>query len=318
MEELLDLLLTPHLAAIRQLLLEQEARYDSDKRGFRRFRELLAGVRDLRATHLDLGGDVVAIGRREELSEEEYARLYRVLREFMPWRKGPFNIFGIEIDAEWRSERKWNRLLPALPDLRGKVIADIGSNNGYYMFRMAAQEPRLVLGFEPTFHHYFTFRVLNHLAGLNNLQTVGLGVEQIKLFPECFDVVFLMGIIYHRISPITMLQEIWEAMKAGATLIVESQAIPGEEPVALFPEQRYAKAPGTYFVPTAPCLRNWLLRAGFREVDFVCSHPMDSTEQRQTEWMAFESYQDYLDPDNPKLTVEGYPAPIRVYFRAVK
>ncbi len=34
-------------------------------------------------------------------------------------------------------------------------------------------------------------------------------------------------------------------MKKGGTLIVESQAIPGEEAVALFPERRYAKAPGT-------------------------------------------------------------------------
>ena len=47
-------------------------------------------------------------------------------------------------------------------------------------------------------------------------------------------------------------------MKPGGFLIVESQGIPGREPTALFPAQRYAKVPGTYFVPTGSCLANWL------------------------------------------------------------
>ena len=97
--------------------------------------------------------------------------------------------------------------------------------------------------------------------------------------------------------------------------MVESQAIPGDEPVALFPERRYAKAPGTYFIPTARCLKNWMLRAGFIDVEIFCIHPMSSVEQRQTEWMTFESYADFIDSDNPSLTVEGYPAPLRVFLK---
>jgi tRNA (mo5U34)-methyltransferase len=240
------------------------------------------------------------------------------MRGFMPWRKGPFNIFGIHIDAEWRSERKWNRVLPVLPELKSKVVADIGCSNGYYMFRMAHHQPRLVVGFEPYLHHFYTFKTLNAFAGLDNLAVELLGIEHIGLFRESFDVVFLMGILYHRSSPIDALRDIREAMKSGGTLIVESQGIPGNEPHALFPESRYAKVPGTYFVPTSTCLANWLSRAGFTGVEVFHSHPMSSMEQRKTAWMEFESYADFIDQQDQSLTVEGYPAPIRIFLKARK
>ena len=92
--------------------------------------------------------------------------------------------------------------------------------------------------------------------------------------------------------------------------------IPGKEAWALFPEQRYAKVPGTYFVPTGACLANWLSRAGFTETKIFYSHPMSSREQRRTEWMVFESYEDFIDKTDPSLTMEGYPAPIRIFARA--
>ena len=238
------------------------------------------------------------------------------MRTFMPWRKGPFSIFDIEIDAEWQSQRKWNRIVPFLPDLKGRIIGDIGCNNGYYMFRMAEQQPALALGFEPYLQHYFTFRILNSFAGCPNLRMEPLGVEVINLFARSFDIIFLMGIIYHRSAPIDMLRDLKKALKPGGTIIVESQAIPGPEPVALFPAGRYAKVPGTYFVPTASCLANWLTRAGFRDVELFFQHEMNSSEQRRTEWMVFESYADFIDSADPSRTVEGYPAPIRVYFKA--
>jgi tRNA (mo5U34)-methyltransferase len=236
----------------------------------------------------------------------------------MPWRKGPFSVFGIDIDAEWQSWRKWNRLLPELPDLEGKIIADIGCNNGYYMFRMAAHSPKLVLGFEPYVHHYSTFTALNRFAGLDNLCIDLLGIEHLPLFPACFDVIFCLGILYHRPSPIDALRDLHAALKPGGLLLLESQGIPGNDSVALFPERTYAKVPGTWFVPTAACLHNWLLRAGFADVRCFCEHPMSSEEQRRTEWMVFESYQDFIDKQNPERTIEGYPAPWRIFFRATR
>jgi len=303
---------------IRRLREENETLLTGGKKGFQRFLAPMQAVLKLPAAGwCDFSDDWVRIGRKEELSAAQHEILRQAMRDFMPWRKGPFDLFGLRIDAEWQSWRKWDRLQPALPDLTGKVIADIGCNNGYYMFRLAPYQPACVVGFEPMLQHYSCFRALNHLAGQSNLCNELLGVERIVHFRRCFDLVLLLGIIYHRVSPITMLREIREAMKPGAVLIVESQAIPGEEPVALFPAERYAKAPGTYFVPTAACLKNWLVRVGFHEVEIFCVHPMNSEEQRRTEWMTFESYSDFIDPTDPARTVEGYPAPLRVFVRAV-
>lgn len=311
------LLTNANHAELRQRQVENIKRLTSLKKGIRSLRERVASLAHLKADHLDFSGDMVTIGQTDEISPADRQQVLAALKDFMPWRKGPFSIFGIDIDAEWRSNRKWDRLLPVLPDLKDKVIADVGSNNGYYMFRMAHHNPKLVVGFEPYLHHYFTFRMLNGFAGCSNLELELLGVEDMGLFRESFDVVFLMGILYHRISPVECLKEIKKSMTSGGTLIVESQAIPGEEPVALFPEGRYAKVPGTYFIPTGACVRNWMLRAGFNQVEIFCSHPMSSEEQRCTQWMDFESYADFIDPQNPQRTVEGYPAPIRVFLKGV-
>lgn len=288
----------------------------TDKKGVVRFRKPCELVNHIHADFVDVSGDIVIIGRKEEITEKDREKVLRALRAFMPWRKGPFNVFGIDINAEWRSERKWNRVLPNLPDLKDKIVADIGCNNGYYMFRMAHHKPRCVMGFDPYLQHYFTFKTLNNFAGIDILKMELLGVEQIGLFENVFDVVFLMGIIYHRASPVDVLKDIKKAMRPGGSIIVESQAIPGDDPVALFPEKRYAKVPGTYFVPTAACLKNWMVRTGFKNVKIFCSHPMNSLEQRRTDWMQYESFEDFIDPEDKSRTVEGYPAPIRVFLRA--
>jgi tRNA (mo5U34)-methyltransferase len=316
MHNYLNLLPNADLKAIEVLLQEKANWLAQGKKGVEQYRLLYESVRDIKAEKCDFSGDVVTIGSPQTLSGLEKERVYKAMRGFMPWRKGPFEVFGIKIDAEWRSERKWNRVLPELPDLHGKIVADIGCNNGYYMFRMVHHEPKLVIGFEPYLQHYFTFKTLNGFAGCENLFGELLGVEHIGLFKESFDIVFLMGILYHRASPVEVLREIRTAMKPGGILIVESQGIPGNEPWALFPAQRYAKVPGTYFVPTGACLANWLSRAGFTGVKLFFSHPMSSREQRRTEWMVFESYSDFIDRSDPSLTVEGYPAPVRIFARA--
>ena len=41
-------------------------------------------------------------------------------------------------------------------------------------------------------------------------------------------------------------------------------------------------------------------------------------EQRKTEWIDTQSLEDFLDPNDPQKTVEGYPAPKRVYIKAIK
>jgi len=245
---------------------ERQQWINQQKKGFLRYRTPFESLAPFRARSVDCSGDTVIIGRSNELGADDQAQVKAAMQAFMPWRKGPFSVFGIDIDAEWRSERKWQRLLPMLPDLEGKIIADIGCNNGYYMFRMAPYRPKMVLGLEPSMQHYYCFKALNSMAGQEALHIDLLGVEHLSLFPDCFDVLFLMGIIYHRASPIDVLRDIYQALRPGGTLLLESQAIPGEEPIALFPDKTYAKAPGTYFIP---CACGWKRRVLIRSSSSV-------------------------------------------------
>jgi tRNA (mo5U34)-methyltransferase len=306
------------LVTLHNVLEKKQRWIQQPKKGFLRYRQPLESIKHVQAASCDFNNDVVTIGRKNEISQQDHILVENVLRGFMPWRKGPFRIFDIDIDAEWRSERKWDRMQPELPELKNKIIADIGCNNGYYMFRMVPYKPQFVLGFEPYLQHYYTFNTLNTFSCQDNLAIELLGIEHLPLFTDCFDVLFCLGILYHRQSPIDSLRDIFTSLKPGGTVIIESQAIPGESPLALFPEKTYAKVPGTWFVPTASCLENWLTRCGFSKVHQFCMHPMSNREQRKTDWMTFESYDDFIDPTDPMQTVEGYPAPWRVFFTATK
>ena len=318
MEYLAQLPKSPHHDALIREHNKKMRWVSQEKKGFLRYRIPCKELSHFKADTVDCSKDVITIGVDDEITAAQQEHIRDQLRAFMPWRKGPFSVFGIDIDAEWRSERKWQRLIPRLPDLQGKIVADIGCNNGYYMFRMAPYKPKMVLGFEPSVQHYYCFQALRNMAGLTNMHIDLLGVEHIGLFPDTFDVIFLMGVIYHRASPVEVLRDIFRALKPGGTLLLESQAIPGEDPYALFPEKTYAKVPGTYFVPTGRCLQHWMQRAGFTDAELYCSHPMSSEEQRKTEWMVFESYADFINENDMMLTIEGYPAPCRVFLSGSK
>lgn len=297
---------------------EKQAWVNQQKKGFLRYRNPYLYLQQYRAKMNDCTSDIITIGDRKEITTKQQQEIKEHLKSFMPWRKGPFSVFGIDINAEWQSNQKWDFLVPELPRLQGKIIADIGCNNGYYMFRMAPYSPRLVLGFEPSVQHYYCFKSLNAMAGIDTLAIDLLGVEHLTLFQDSFDIIFLMGIIYHRPSPIDTLRDILMALKPGGILFMETQAIPGDQPVALFPKHTYAKVPGTYFVPTGNCLRNWVEKAGFVQHTLFASHAMTPEIQRKTEWMTFESFSDFVDKKDPTKTVEGYPAPIRIFLKAIK
>ena len=76
------------------------------------------------------------------------AQMRTALMGLSPWRKGPFDLFGVHVDTEWRSDWKWSRVAPHL-DLEGKRILDVGCGNGYYMWRMLGAGAHSVIGVDP-------------------------------------------------------------------------------------------------------------------------------------------------------------------------
>lgn len=190
----------------------------------------------------DLNSEHVTIGRRNDLTADQHSLLTLAVTALQPWRKGPFRLFGHEIDAEWRSNRKWDRINPALGDLRGRTVLDVGCGNGYYMFRCAGLQPAAVLGIDPSIPFYLAFELMQRYLCRAELQYDLLGVEDLHVFNQTFDVALCMGILYHHRSPLVILKRLLQSIRVGGFAVIESQTIPGSGSIALFPEERYAKA----------------------------------------------------------------------------
>jgi tRNA (mo5U34)-methyltransferase len=175
-----------------------------------------------------------------------------------------------------------------------------------------------VIGFEPVAKHWYTFNLLNRYAACGNLRFEPLGLDHLRFFSGHFDIVFCMGILYHHTDPMQVLRLIHQALKPGGQLVIDCQGIAGRDPVALTPRQRYAGAKGIWFLPTLPCLENWVARANFRSLDAFYDAPLSQEEQRATPWSPGQSLGDFIDPQDPLQTIEGYPAPRRFYVSARK
>ena len=195
-------------------------------------------------------------------------------------------------------------------------MLDIGSSCGYYLFRLAAQQHELAIGIEPYPNFYVQFLALSRYLAFPRVYCLPLKLEGMPAMRRCFDTVLCMGMLYHRRSPLDTLAHIHGLMVPGGQLVLETLVLEGNQTVALFPEKRYAKMNNIFFIPTVACLTHWLRRSGFDPIRCVDVSPTTAKEQRRTDWVDTESLTDFLDPDDPGKTVEGYPAPVRAMVTA--
>jgi tRNA (mo5U34)-methyltransferase len=237
------------------------------------------------------------------------SNLAGICRQLLPWRVGPYLLNGIAIDSEWQSQRKWSRLAPLLGSLSGTRIADVGSSNGYFLFRLAALDPEIAIGFDPIERCWLQFSLLQALAQVPQLAFVPTGIATLDAFPEFFDLVLCMGVIYHQRDPFTACKKLFAAVKPGGRVLLESLVIPQAGSHVLIPTERYAKMRNAWIIPTPEALSSLLVRAGFRNPQIHNFGAVTTTDQRRTEWAPYESLADFLDPSDPTKTIEGYPAP---------
>lgn len=261
-------------------------------------------------------GDWFSIGNRADLSDEEYEIIVQTAKKLIPWRKGPFKIFDLEIDSEWQSNIKYNLIRPYF-NLKDKVVADIGCNNGYYMFRMLEDCPKRLIGFDPSPLTLHQFEFINHFVKSDIVYEM-LGVEHLEFYNHKFDFIFMLGVLYHRPDPVGTLKSLARGLNSKGEILIDTFMIDGDDEICLTPNKRYSKIPNIYFIPTIPALKNWLERAGFENIEVLATTITTSEEQRKTPWSFDESLEDFLDPNDSSKTVEGYPAPKRVYVKARK
>ena len=275
----------------------------------------LPALPDTRRVHLDRDTVTVAC----ELDDSRRRQCDSLLRALMPWRKGPYSLAGIPIDTEWRSDWKWRRVAPHLAPLAGRKVLDVGGGSGYHGWRMAGAGAAFVLVIDPSPRFYYQFQALRHFVGDadgGRTHFLPVGIEEVPARLGFFDTVFSMGVLYHRPSPLEHLQQLKEALRPGGELVLETLVVEGDETTVLLPGSRYAAMPNVYFLPSSAALCQWLPRCGFENVRVVDEAVTTTDEQRATDWMTFQSLADFLDPEDPTRTREGYPAPRRAVVMA--
>lgn len=252
----------------------------------------------------------------DSVSTEQNANVLAALKGLMPWRKGPFQFFDTKVETEWRSDWKWDRIEPHLASLKGRTILDVGCGSGYHMWRMLGAGAKRVVGVDPSKLFFWQFEaakkyVTQAQGELPPVHLLPFKMEDVPANLKAFDTVFSMGVLYHRRSPLDHLTELQQVVRPGGEVVLETLVIEGEEGQVLVPDDRYAMMRNVWFLPSAKTLCQWMRRLGFKNVRIVEQNYTTLEEQRTTDWMGFNSLKDFLDPNDPRKTVEGHPAPLR-------
>lgn len=243
--------------------------------------------------------------------------LRSALMQLSPWRKGPFELFGLPIDAEWRCDLKWQRLQPHLQPLAGKSVLDVGCGNGYYCLRMLGAGASRVIGLDPSLLFNLQFHAINHYCRQTQAMVLPLAGEVLADSPHPFDSVFSMGVLYHRRDPAHHLETLLGCLRPGGQLVLETLVIDTDYH-GFRAGGRYANMRNVWFLPSVEELLRQLRSLGFSEPECVDLSYTTPAEQRPTDWMQFHSLAHALDPDDGSKTIEGHPAPCRAIVTAFK
>ena len=284
---------------------------------FPKWRDAVEQLSQTFPTSIDLDLAIPHIGSATDGRDIE--AITASLMTLHPWRKGPFNFCGIDLNTEWRCDLKWQRLASHLPDLSGKTVLDVGCGNGYYMLRMLGVGAEKVIGVDPTLLFLAQFYALTqNIQPRIEAHLLPIAFEDMPAELNQFDVIFSMGVLYHRRDPQEHCRRLHAHTADDGWLMLETLVLDEAGCQELIPEDRYAGMRNVWSVASPDLVISWLQANGFKDAQCHTIEVTSNNEQRATDWMHNYSLSQFLDPNDSSKTIEGYPAPTRALFSARK
>ena len=181
----------------------------------------------------------------------------------------------------------WRHISSSVPrDLRGKTVLDIGCNAGFYSIEMKRRGAAQVVGLDTCDRYLAQARLAAEVCAVD-IEFRKLSVYDVAKLGERFDIVLLMGVLYHLRHPLLALDLLWEhavgdlllfqSMQRGSSDVERlredyaftERAIfdkPGF-PKLHFIERAYCDDGTNWWIPNRACAEAMLRSAGFVILD---------------------------------------------------
>jgi tRNA (mo5U34)-methyltransferase len=154
-------------------------------------------------------------------------------------------------------------------DFRGKKVLDIGCWDGLWSFEAEKRGAAEVYSTDLVSQRggdVTNYRLAHAILGSRARYFPTLSVYDVHQLGETdFDVVIYMGVFYHIKDPLLAFARLRQVTKEGGLIIVEGEAIQSDDCFAKFYfHEDYAQSASNWWVPTIPCLRQWVECSSFR------------------------------------------------------
>jgi len=173
-------------------------------------------------------------------------------------------------------------LFPVSPDdFNGKDVLDIGCWTGGTSLLLAALGSN-VFAIEEVNKYAETVSFLSESFGLTNkisVQSSSLYNCNLEEFHGKFDIAYFPGVIYHLSDPVLALRILYNSLKIGGFIVIESAGINSQEPLCRFEgsgiyhtgsqadaKENLNRGGWNWFLPSPSALSRMMREAGFEEI----------------------------------------------------
>jgi len=196
--------------------------------------------------------------------------------------------------------------------LNNKTVLDVGCGNGYYSLRMMGDGAKLIIGIDPSILFMMQFKAIMNFMSDIPVYLLPLKLSELSDNQPSFDTVFSMGVLYHQKTPHVHLKQLYNSLKSGGELVLETIVFPMGKNFINSGKERYAQMRNVWHIPNTEELISWIKLTGFKDIKKSSLNKTSIDEQRSTSWMTSHSLIHALDSINHEHTIEGHPAPRRI------